>query len=134
MASLTAIEGLGPFYARRLRATGVHTTASLLRRGGSADGRRALAAGSGIAEALLLRWVNHADLMRVNGVGSQYAELLEAAGVDTVVELTRRRPEHLCRRMEEVNERRRLVRRVPSPQQVGRWIGHGKRLSRVVTY
>ena len=131
---LEAIEGIGPVYSKTLAGRGLLTTDDLLRAGADPKGRRALADGTGISKKLILRWVNQADLFRVKGIGEQYADLLEAAGVDTVPELAQRRADNLAKRMVEVNEQKNLVRRTPAESQVAGWIEQAKRLPRVVTY
>src|SRR5262245_29567319 len=113
MASVKAIEGVGAAHAKKLAALGVRTTSALLDRGGTKAGRSGLAKSSGIQEKTILRWVNHSDLFRIRGVASQYAELLEASGVDSVAELAKRQAKHLTSKAGEVNKARRLVRRVP---------------------
>ena len=106
----------------------------MLSEGATPAGRKQIAEASGIGDERILKWVNHADLFRINGVAGEYAELLEAAGVDTVVELGHRNAENLTEKLEEVNESKRLVRRVPSLSEVTRWIDEAKALPRAVTY
>jgi predicted flap endonuclease-1-like 5' DNA nuclease len=132
--TLEFVEGIGPAYAEKLRAIGVLTVLDLLRRGATRKGRAELAELSGITGKLILKWVNHADLYRIKGVGSEYADLLEAAGVDTVVELANRNPANLLPRMLEVNEEKRLVRRSPVQSQVDEWVAQAKKLSRMIQY
>jgi hypothetical protein len=133
MTALLNIAGVGE-YADKLRTAGVRSTDALLRVGATRTGRRALAAQSGAEHGLILRWVNHADLLRIRGVAGEYAELLEAAGVDTVGELTRRNPAHLAARLAEVNAQRNLCRVVPSHKRVAGWIAQAKALPRVVMH
>jgi predicted flap endonuclease-1-like 5' DNA nuclease len=116
------IEGIGPYFAKRLAEFGVKTTADLLEKTRFPAHRKNFALTTGISEAMLLKWANHADLMRVNGIGPQYSELLEASGVDTVRELRQRTAEHLAARMEDVNEHRHLCRATPAPRMVAGWI------------
>jgi predicted flap endonuclease-1-like 5' DNA nuclease len=132
--NILAIEGVGPVNAEKLRAQGIATSAALLQQGGSATGRRHLAATVGVEEAVILKWVNRADLMRVKGIGEEYSDLLEAAGVDTVKELGRRNPENLHQAMLAANEAKQLVRRPPSLPEVERWIAYAKTLEPAVTY
>ncbi len=132
--SLADIEGIGPVYAKTLAGLGLLTTADLLQAGANPKGREDLAVATGITKKLILRWVNQADLFRVKGVGEQYADLLEAAGVDTVPELAQRRADNLTRKMNEVNGQKRLVRRTPTEAQVASWIESAKGLPRIVTY
>ena len=133
-ANLTDIEGIGLAYAEKLKAQSLRSTNDLLRAGSSPSRREELAAATDISGTLILRWVNQADLLRIKGVGSEYAELLEAAGVDTVPELAQRRAHSLRRRLVEVNDEKRLVRRVPPEAQVVSWIEAAKSLPRVVSY
>ena len=102
------IEGIGSVYAVRLKAAGLTTVEALLEQGGAAKGRGGIASSTGISEKLILTWVNHADLIRLNGVGPQFAELLEAAGVDTVRELRTRNAAHLSVRLIEINEAKNI--------------------------
>ncbi|HNP70333.1 MAG TPA: DUF4332 domain-containing protein [Kouleothrix sp.] len=134
MAPIKEIEGIGPAYAEKLKGGGVITTDHLLEQGASAKGRATLAASTGISESLILRWVNHADLARIKGVGWEYADLLEAAGVDTVPELAQRRPENLHAKLGEVNEAKSLVRRLPSLDQVSAWVAEAATLERKITH
>ena len=134
MAKLTMIEGVGEAYAEKLKAAGVTTTASLLEMGATPKGRQDLAEATGLSPHLILKWVNRVDLFRVKGVGEEYADLLEFAGVDTVPELAQRNPENLCARLAEVNAERQLGHRLPTPAQVADWVEQAKTLPRVVTY
>lgn len=131
---ILAIEGIGPVNADRLREQGITTTEALLSKGGTAAGRRQLAEATGISEASILKWVNRADLMRVRGIGEEYSDLLEAAGVDTVKELRRRKAENLHQTMLAVNEEKRLVRRPPSLPEVRGWIEYAKTLEPAVSH
>lgn len=128
------IEGIGPAYAAKLADAGITTVDGLLERGSSAKGRKEIAAATGISDALVLRWVNIADLFRIKGVGKQYSELLEAAGVDTVVELSKRVPANLEKKMQEVNAAKNLVNRVPPLKLIQSWVEEAKSLPRVVSY
>jgi predicted flap endonuclease-1-like 5' DNA nuclease len=132
--ALMDIEGIGPAYAQALADIGLTTTGDLLQAGATPRGREDLAFKTGISPKLVLRWVNMADLFRVKGVGEEYSDLLEAAGVDTVRELAQRRADNLTRKMAEVNEQKRLVRRTPTESQVAAWIEFAKGLPRAVTY
>jgi predicted flap endonuclease-1-like 5' DNA nuclease len=134
MAKLTDIEGVGKVYTQKLKTAGVSTTDALLKKGATPKGRQAIADKAGISGKRILRWVNHVDLFRLDGVGEEYAELLEAAGVDTVPELAQRNAEHLCQKLAEVNEVKKLVRVVPVQTQVEKWVEQAKNLPRVVTY
>jgi predicted flap endonuclease-1-like 5' DNA nuclease len=113
---------------------GIKTVESLLKQGASSNGREKIAAGTGISSKLILEWVNHADLWRIKGVSEEYSDLLEEAGVDTVVELAQRVPANLYNKMTEVNKMKKLVRRLPSEKQVADWVAQAKRLPRVVNY
>jgi predicted flap endonuclease-1-like 5' DNA nuclease len=134
MASIDAIEGIGHRYATKLRKAKVRTTEALLKAGATRKGRKDLAEAAGLTEDQLLEWVNRADLMRVRGVGEEYSDLLEAAGVDTVKELRRRNAANLLAAMVDVNTKRRLVRRLPTQSMVERWIAHAKELDPVVSH
>ena len=134
MAKLVKVEGIGEIYAQKLRQAGIETTQALLEKGASPQGRREIAERTDISEKLILEWVNHLDLFRVKGVGEEYADLLEAAGVDTVPELAQRNPENLYQRLVAVNREKKLVRQLPSQAQVSNWIEQAKRLPRVITY
>ena len=134
MAKLTDIEGIGPAYAQKLKKAGVSTTDALLNKGATPQGRQAIADKSGISGKRILRWVNHADLFRLDGVAGEYAELLEAAGVDTVPELAHRNAENLCKKLMEVNEAKKLVRVVPVQTLVEKWVEQAKNLPRIVTH
>ncbi len=129
---LHEIEGIGPTYAATLQSHGLTTTDHLLEHGASKSGREALAEKSGISEKLLLEWVNHADLCRLDGVAGEYADLLEAAGVDSVPELGQRNAANLTVALEHTNDTKHLVRRVPSESEVTRWIEQAKGLPRAV--
>jgi predicted flap endonuclease-1-like 5' DNA nuclease len=131
---LIDIEGVGPAYAAKLQKAGVRSTESLLARGGTPAGRKEIAAKSGVSDALILEWVNHVDLFRIKGVGSEYADLLEAAGVDTVVELAQRNPDQLHPKLLATNQAKKLVRRPPGSGQVRGWIQQAKKLPRKVSY
>ncbi|HIE39093.1 MAG TPA: DUF4332 domain-containing protein [Anaerolineales bacterium] len=134
MAKLEVIEGIGPVYAEKLRAAGVGSVEALLRAGATPEGRRELAEKTGIGDELIMDWVNRADLMRIRGVGEEYSDLLEKAGVDTVVELAQRNPDNLYEKLLGVNEEKRLVRRVPSRKMVAEWVEQAKGLPRVISY
>ena len=129
------VEGIGPAFARKLTAAGVATTEDLLKRGATAAGRSALAADTGISETFLLEWVNHADLMRLDGVGSEYADLLEAAGVDSCAELAQRNAANLATTFQELDAARpNTIRRVPSEATVAGWIAQASTLAKVVSH
>ena len=134
MAKLTKIEGIGEFYAQKLREAGIATTQALLEKGATPKGRQEIAEKTDISEKLILEWVNHVDLFRIKGVGEEYSDLLEAAGVDTVPELAQRNPEHLYQKLVAVNQEKELVRRLPNQAQVSDWVEQAKRLPRVITY
>lgn len=134
MANIIEIEGIGEVYAEKLKGAGVSTVEGLLEAGATRKGREALAESSGITGTLILKWVNHADLFRIKGVQKQYAELLEAAGVDSVPELSHRDPANLAKKLAEVNEAKHLVRQVPSETSVAQWVAEAKTLPRVVTH
>ena len=132
--NISDVEGIGPVYAGQLEAVGVKTTDDLLERGATPKGREELEGKSGIGHALILKWVNRVDLYRINGVGSEYSDLLEIAGVDSVPELAQRNPANLTETVAEANAARNLVRKLPSLDQVTDWVEQAKKLPRVVTY
>lgn len=134
MSKLSTIEGVGDFYEAKLKAAGVGSIEALLEVCATPKGRADLAEKAGVSDKLILKWANHADLMRINGIGGEYSELLEAAGVDTVPELATRNAENLAKKMEEVNESRPLVRRLPTQAQVEDWVKQAKDLPRVMKY
>ena len=134
MTKLETIEGIGPVYAGQLRAAGIATVDALLAAGATPRGRQVLEQRSGIGHALILEWVNIADLMRVKGVGEEYSDLLEEAGVDTVKELRNRAPENLYEALVKTNEAKRLVRRLPTLGMVRGWVQQAKVLPPKVIY
>lgn len=125
---ITEIEGIGASYAEKLEAAGITNTDQYLDKCSDKKGRTAVAEATGISEKLILKWANQADLMRISGVGEEYADLLEAAGVDTVKELRTRRADNLTAKMKEVNETKKLVRQAPSEAQTQKWIDQAKEL------
>ncbi len=134
MAKIIDVEGIGPKYADKLVKMGVKTTGALLKEGATPKGRKELADKSGISHELILKWVNHVDLYRIKGVGSEYSELLEAAGVDTIPELAQRKAANLIQKIVEVNKAKKMVRKLPVESQVADWIEQAKKLPRVITY
>ena len=128
------IEGVGEVYAEKLIAAGINKVEDLLERCAAPKGRKELAEATGISEKLILRWTNHADLFRINGVGPQFSELLEAAGVDTVKEFRHRVAENLQPKLEEVNAQKNLCNRVPSVKEVQKMIDQAKELEPKMTY
>ena len=134
MAKIIDVEGIGTKYAEILEKAGISTTDELLEAGSTPKGRKALAERTGISDALILKWVNHVDLYRIKGVGSEYSELLEAAGVDTVPELAQRKAANLAQKIAEVNLVKKLVRQPPVESQIEDWIEQAKKLPRIITY
>lgn len=128
------IQGIGPVYAEKLKAVGVDKVSQLLEQGKTAKGRKQLEESTGIRHDLILTWVNHADLFRIKGVGPQFAELLEASGVDTVKEFAHRKAENLEAKMKEVNEKEHRTKRVPTTAELQKMIDQAKELPAVVTY
>lgn len=128
------IEGIGAAYGAKLRAAGIGSTAALLEAAADPAGRRRLAETTGIDGGRILAWANMADLMRIKGIGKQFAELLEAAGVDTVKELKTRKPGNLAARMAEVNAEKKLTRAVPTETMVAGWIAEAKTMAPILTY
>ncbi len=134
MAKIIDVEGIGKKYAEKLSKIGVKTTDALLKAGATPKGRKELETKSGISGDLLLKWVNHVDLYRIKGVGSEYSELLEAAGVDTIPELAQRKAANLAQKIVEVNKAKKLVRKLPVESQIADWIEQAKKLPRVISY
>ncbi len=134
MAKLVEIEGIGEAYAAKLIEIGISTTQELLEKGATPRGRAEIAEKTGISPKLILRWVNRADLIRVKGVGEEYADLLEMSGVDTVPELAQRNPDNLYQKLVEVNAEKKLVRQLPGRAQVADWVEQAKQLPRKIEY
>jgi predicted flap endonuclease-1-like 5' DNA nuclease len=132
MASIIDIEGIGPVNAEKLRKAGVRSITGLLKCGRTPKDRQDLAAATGIDPSKLLKWINHADLFRVSGVGSEYADLLEVAGVDTVPELRQRNAQALYETLVKTNEEKHLVRKMPTAWQVSEWVEQAKSLPRAI--
>lgn len=128
------IEGIGSAYAAKLNEADVFTTDDLLRKAATKQGRRSLAEATGISEKLILKWANHADLFRIKGIAGQFAELLEASGVDTVKELRHRVAANLHAKPVEVNEARNLCNRVPAESEIQRMIDQAKELEPAISY
>jgi predicted flap endonuclease-1-like 5' DNA nuclease len=131
---ISDIEGVGPAYAKKLAKAGIRSVEGLLKNGASPKGRKEISEASGIDQTLVLEWVNRADLYRIKGVGKQYSDLLEKAGVDTVVELSKRVAGNLYTKMMEVNQAKNLVNGMPGVKKVEGWIAQAKKMPRVVTY
>ena len=134
MAKLIDVEGIGPVYADKLKLAGVSTTDGLLKKGATPEGRREIAMKAGVSDHQILEWVNRVDLFRIKGVAEEYSDLLEAAGVDTVVELAQRNAANLYDKIKEVNVSKNLVRKLPAQSQLEDWIAQAKRLPRAVSY
>lgn len=128
------IEGVGPAYAEKLMAVGILTTDDLLAKCATPTGRQYIATMTGLSENLLLTWTNQADLMRVSGIGSEFGQLLESSGVDTVKELAQRNPENLVHVMERINEEKKLTRVVPALKTVEKWVDNAKELEPMLTH
>ena len=131
---ITQIEGVGEVYAKKLEGVNIKTVGALLKKGATRQGRKELAEATGIDESTVLKWVNISDMFRVKGIGSEYSQLLEKAGVDTVKELRNRNAENLHAKMAEVNASSKLVRQLPSLQLVQSWISAAKSLDPTITY
>jgi predicted flap endonuclease-1-like 5' DNA nuclease len=131
---LKYIEGIGDVYRQKLRQSGITDVDDLLEKGSTVQGRKEIVNQTGISEKLLLRWVNMADLYRISGIGQEYAELLEAAGVDTVIELAQRVPANLLEKMAAANAQKKMVRRLPDLSLVESWVAQAKSLPRVINY
>jgi predicted flap endonuclease-1-like 5' DNA nuclease len=134
MTKLIKIEGIGGTYEKKLNAVGLFSVEDLLEKGASPKGRKELAAKTGISDALILKWTNRADLFRIKGIGEEYGDLLEAAGVDTVPELAQRKADNLYEKLVETNNAKKLVRKLPALSQVKNWIDQAKKLPRLMTY
>lgn len=132
--SIQKIEGIGPAYGNKLRKAGIRTTRDFLKHCCDAKGRKQAAKDTGLSTRQLLEWANLADLMRVTGIGPQYSELLEAAGVDTVKELCKRNAENVAIKMKQVNLRKRVARTVPSAPMVQQWISKAKKMKPLITH
>lgn len=132
--NIEEIEGIGPTYGEKLKGAGIADTEALLARCGGRKGRADVAKETGLDESRLLKWANMADLMRISGVGEEYSELLEAAGVDTVKELQHRNAENLAAKMAEVNETKKLTRALPAASQVASWIEQAKTLTPMISH
>ena len=132
---LIDIEGIGATYAAKLTEAGVKSQEALLKAGDTPKARKDLEKMTGISGKLLLKWINRADLARVKGIGEEYADLLELAGVDTVPALAKRRPDNLHKKLLEVAEaNKNVVRRVPAASEVAKWVAAAKELPRAVSY
>ncbi len=134
MKKLSLIEGIGDAYVTKLEGEGINSIEKLLESAAGKKGRQAIAEKTGISEKLILKWVNRADLFRIKGISTQYSDLLELAGVDTVPELAQRKAENLQAKMVEVNEEKKVVKRVPNLSEVESWIAQAKELPRAVTH
>jgi predicted flap endonuclease-1-like 5' DNA nuclease len=128
------VEGIGPAFAEKLAAAGCQTTDDLLEAGATRAGRASLAAQTGINEGMLLEWVNHVDLMRIRGVGSEFSDMLEAAGVDSPAELARRNAANLAQTFQELDMARNTTRRIPSEKEVAGWIEEAQRMEKRVEH
>jgi predicted flap endonuclease-1-like 5' DNA nuclease len=128
------VEGIGPAIGEKLRAARIKDTDSLLAGCRTGKERKDLAQKSGLTEAQILKFANMVDLFRISGIGSEFAELLEAAGVDTVPELARRNAANLAKAMADLNEKKKLTRRVPSESEVAKWVEQAKSLPRMLEY
>ena len=134
MSKLSDIEGIGEVYSAKLEEAGINTLEKFLDAGSEKKGRKEIAEKTGISEKLVLNWINRADLARVKGISTQYADLLERASIDTVPELAQRRADNLHATMVEINDNLNLVRKVPALSQVEDWVAQAKELPRVVNY
>ncbi len=134
MHKIEDVEGIGPVFAEELAKADIATTEQLLEKTATPKLRKDLAAATGLKDKLILKWANRVDLFRINGVKGQYSDLLEVAGVDTVPELAQRKPENLHKKLAEVNEEKKLVRKLPSEKQLNDWVDQAKQLPRMVNY
>jgi len=131
---LSSIEGIGPSYEKKLMSAGLSSIEKLLEQGATAKGRTDISKKSGIDESAILGWVNRADLFRIKGVGSEYSDLLEVAGVDSVPELATRNPANLTTKLVEVNAEKKIVRRTPTSSMVEDWVAQAKKLPKKVSH
>lgn len=134
MAKLTEIESIGNAYSKKLKTAGISSLNKLLKTGANKKGRMEIAQKSGISEKQILEWVNRADLSRIKGVSTQYADLLEHTGVDSLPELAQRNPDKLFLTMTQINKDKKIVRKLPAVSQVKNWINQARKLPRVVTH
>ncbi len=134
MTALTVIEGIGAKFAAKLKGAGIGSTEALIEKCATAKGRKEIAEKTGINADLLLQWVNHIDLFRIKGVGAEYSDLLEAAGVDSAPELAQRKPDNLFQKLVDVNKAKKLVRKLPVQSQVANWVEQAKKLPKVITH
>jgi predicted flap endonuclease-1-like 5' DNA nuclease len=134
MTKLIKIEGIGATYEKKLNAAGLFSVQDLLEKGATPKGRKAIADKTGISDGLILEWANRADLFRIKGIGEEYADLLEAAGVDTVPELAQRKADNLFQKVVEINKAKKIVRKLPALSQIKNWVDQAKKLPRLLTY
>ncbi|MCP4164733.1 MAG: DUF4332 domain-containing protein [Chloroflexi bacterium] len=134
MPKIEAVEGIGPTYGAKLAEVDITTTEQLLASCKTPAGRKALAESTEISHTLILKWANRCDLFRIKGIGEEYSDLLEVAGVDTVPELAQRNAENLYQKLVETNEEKALVRRTPTAEQVSDWVAQAKELPRELEY
>ena len=134
MSRIAGIEGIDEMHGEKLHGMGITTVDALLEKGASPAGRKAIADETGMSPALVLRLVNQADLFRIKGIGKEYADLLEASGVDSVPELAQRRADNLHAKMAEINAANNLVKRLPPEPEVEEWIAQAKSLPKVVSH
>lgn len=132
MKKLEEIEGIGNKYADKLKAIGIKSINTLLKAGATDEGRKQIQKDSKISSKLILEWVNHIDLSRIKGIGSEYSDLLEEAGVDSCLELSKRVPENLFEALEKVNKKKKLVRNLPTLQKVTNWIETAKIKEKII--
>jgi predicted flap endonuclease-1-like 5' DNA nuclease len=134
MTKLAKIEGIGEAFEKKLNAAGIFSIQDLLEKGATPKGRKGIAEKTGINDALILKWANRADLFRIKGIGEEYSDLLEAAGVDTIPELAQRKAENLFQKIMELNNAKKLVRKLPALSQIKNWVDQAKKLPRLLTY
>ncbi len=129
---LVDVEGIGRVYAQKLKKAGVTGPIGLLSKGATPKGRKEISKKSGIGPKLVLEFVNHVDLFRIKGIAGEYADLVEEAGVDTVVELAKRKPPTLYKKMMDINKKKKLVRQMPPVKAVNAWVRQAKKLPRSI--
>lgn len=134
MTAIATLEGVGPANAQKLAAAGITSVNDLLAKGASSQGRQEISDQTGLNSQQILSWVNQADLFRISGIGEEYADLLVAAGVDTVLELAQRKAENLHAALAQANESKKLVRQLPTLSQVSGWVDQAGQLPRLIEY
>jgi predicted flap endonuclease-1-like 5' DNA nuclease len=134
MTQLAKVEGIGESNCKKLKKANISTTEELLKQGACAKGRREIVKQTNVNSKMLLRWINRIDLYRIKGIGQKYADLLEKAGVDTVLELSKRNPQNFYEKIKEVNFEEEVTQNLPVPKKLENWVKQAKSLPRIITY